>query len=186
MATETGGPSAAQANEEPEKPQQSKGKAKEQPAQAEGAGEKKLTNAELKKKAKEEKAARRAQAKATQPTPAPGASGQHAASAEGKGGKGKPKQDGQQAGGQNVRPPLRAASSGSVIKEMKASIPDCFSHLSMARRIEMTHSDKDVNPAVLVLGQYMSAFAISDSITRLEATLLAFKKVGPPCSFPLL
>jgi translation initiation factor eIF-2B subunit delta len=47
----------------------------------------------------------------------------------------------------------------------------------MARRIEMTNADKDVHPAVLVLGEHMSAFAISDSVTRLEATLYAFQKV---------
>ena len=42
----------------------------------------------------------------------------------------------------------------------------------------MTQADKDVHPAVLALGQQMNTFAISDSITRLEATLLAFKKVS--------
>lgn len=47
----------------------------------------------------------------------------------------------------------------------------------MAKGVNITHADKDVHPAVLVLGQQMSTMAISDSTTRLEATLLAFKKV---------
>lgn len=175
MATEEGGPAPA-APQAPEKKEKKQGQ-KDQPAQGGDApaGEKKLSNAELKKKAKEEKAARRAQAKAAQPPQGP-AGGQQGAGNEAKNGKGKPKQDGQQA-----RPPLRpAGGSSSVIKEViKPTIPECFSHLSMAKRIDLTHADKDVNPAVLVLGQHMSTFAISDSITRLEATLLAFKKVNP-------
>ncbi|KAF5002651.1 hypothetical protein FGRMN_189 [Fusarium graminum] len=142
------------------------------------AGEKKLSGAELKKKAKEEKAARRAQAKTAQP-PQASAQGQQAAGGDGKGGKAKPKQDGQhqhqQHGGAKL--PIRSAATTAVVKDNKPSIPDCFSHLSMARRIEMTNADKDVHPAVLVLGEHMSAFTISDSITRLEATLFAFKKV---------
>ncbi|KAF4345262.1 translation initiation factor eIF-2B subunit delta [Fusarium beomiforme] len=145
--------------------------------QAAPAGEKKLSGAELKKKAKEEKAARRAQAKASQGSQVPSQGGQQA-SADGKGGKAKPKQDGQhqhqQHGGAKL--PIRPAAT-AVIKDDKPSIPDCFSHLSIARRIEMTNADKDVHPAVLILGEHMSAFAISDSTTRLEATLYAFKKV---------
>jgi translation initiation factor eIF-2B subunit delta len=62
-------------------------------------------------------------------------------------------------------------------KEVKPKIPDYFSHLAMAKGVNITHADKDVHPAVLVLGQQMSTMAISDSTTRLEATLLAFKKV---------
>lgn len=174
MATEGGEP--ALAVKIPEKPER-KDQKQDQPTKGDApAGEKKLSNAELKKKAKEEKAARRAQVKAVQPAQGP-AGGQQGAGSEVKGGKGKPKQDGQQGGS---RPPLRPSLTGSVIKETKPSIPECFSHLSMARRIDMTHADKDVNPAVLVLGQHMSTFAISDSITRLEATLLAFKKVRVP------
>ncbi|KAF7547191.1 hypothetical protein G7046_g9078 [Stylonectria norvegica] len=174
MATETGGPApAAQApnqtdNAEQSKTQPPKTTAKEQPA----TGEKKLSGAELKKRAKEEKAARRAQAK-TVVLPPPL---QQTASGDGKGGKAKPKQDGQQSSGAKLalRP---ATATPTVVKDTKPSIPDCFSHLSMARRLEMTHADKDVNSAVLVLGEHMSSFAISDSITRLEATLLAFKQV---------
>ncbi|KAH8664135.1 hypothetical protein BX600DRAFT_381752 [Xylariales sp. PMI_506] len=41
----------------------------------------------------------------------------------------------------------------------------------------MTQADKDVHPSVLSLGQQMATFAIDESIARLKATLLAFKKV---------
>ncbi|KAF9768759.1 hypothetical protein IL306_013890 [Fusarium sp. DS 682] len=153
------------------KPQQSK----EQ--QAVPAGQKKLSGAELKKKAKEEKAARRAQAKASQGSQGPSQGGQQS-SGDGKGGKAKSKQDGQHQHQQHAgaKLPIRPAAT-AVVKDGKPSIPDCFSHLSIARRIEMTNADKDVHPAVLILGEHMSAFAISDSTTRLEATLYAFKKV---------
>lgn len=176
MATEAGGPAPApQVTDKKDKKEQAKGQGKDQ--QPAAPGEKKLTNAELKKKAKEEKAARRAQAKASQAPQGPPQGGHsQAGSSEGKGSKGKPKQDGQH-GGSGAKLPLRPATTTAVVKDTKPTIPDCFSHLSMARRIDMTHADKDVNPAVLVLGEHMSAFAISDSITRLEATLLAFQKV---------
>lgn len=146
-------------------------------AAAEPAGEKKLSGAELKKKAKEEKAARRAAAKATQPQPPAGAPAQGDAKS---GGKAKPKQDGPQAAAQHgkIPAPRSAAPVPAAPKEVKPSIPDYFSHLAMAKGVNITHADKDVHPAVLVLGQQMSTMAISDSTTRLEATLLAFKKVN--------
>lgn len=191
MATEAGGPAPAPqvTTDKKDKKEQPKGQGKDQ--QPAAAGEKKLTNAELKKKAKEEKAARRAQAKASQAPQGPPQGGHpQAGSSEGKGGgKGKPKQDGHHGGGGGgggAKLPLRPAATATVVKDPKPTIPDCFSHLSMARRIDMTQADKDVNPAVLVLGEHMSAFAISDSITRLEATLLAFKKVCHPSSLFIL
>jgi translation initiation factor eIF-2B subunit delta len=153
-----------------------------QQQQAAPAGEKKLSGAELKKRAKEEKAARRAQAKVAQVPQGP-AQGDKQAGSDGKGGKAKPKQDGQNQQHGGAKLPIRSAGT-TVVKDDKPSIPDCFSHLSMARRIDMTHADKDVHPAVLVLGEHMSAFAISDSITRLEATLYAFKKVIDSYSTP--
>ncbi|KAK0758923.1 hypothetical protein N5P37_008410 [Trichoderma harzianum] len=145
-------------------------------AAAEG-GEKKLSNAELKKKAKEEKAARRAAAKVSQPQPPASAPGQGDSA---KGGKPKPKQDGPQAGAQHGKTPAprsAAPMTATATKEAKPSVPECFSHLAMAKGVNLTHADKDVHPAVLLLGQQMSTMAISDSTTRLEATLLAFKKV---------
>ncbi|KPM44007.1 hypothetical protein AK830_g2543 [Neonectria ditissima] len=177
MVTETGDPApAGQAAEKKEKKDQIK---EQPPATGAAAGEKKLSGAELKKKAKEEKAARRAQAKAVTTSFAPAKEGQPAGG-DGKGGKAKPK-DGQH----GAKLPLRTSSTSAVPKVIKPSVPVCFSHLSMARRIDMTHADKDVNPAVLVLGEHMSAFAISDSITRLEATLLAFKKVIDSYNTPM-
>ncbi|KAF4449794.1 translation initiation factor eif-2b subunit delta [Fusarium austroafricanum] len=154
------------------KPQQPK----DQQQQAAPAGEKKLSGAEIKKKAKEEKAARRAQAKAAQASQGPAQGGQQATGGDGKGGKPKPKQDGQHQQHGGAKLPVRPAAA-AVAKDDKPSIPDCFSHLSMARRIEMINADKDVHPTVLILGEHMSAFAISDSVTRLEATLFAFKKL---------
>lgn len=177
MAAETGQPApAGDAAGKKEQKQQPKNQPKDQPAQGEAAaGEKKLSNAELKKKQKEEKAARRAAAKSVPPPPAPGAGGQQG---DGKGGKAKPKQDGP---GHHVRSASRSALP-PMVKEVKPKVPECFSHLSMARRIAITQADKDVNPVVLALGQHMSTFAITDSITRLEATLLAFKKVRAPAA----
>lgn len=151
---------------------------KQQPA----AAKKKLSNVELKKRAKEEKAARRATAKTTQPTtPGP----QQGAAASSAAAKAKAnKHDGPAAaaapGHARSAPRSGPLPPAVTLKDARPTVPECFSHLSMARRIAMTHADKDVNPAVLALGQHMSAFAISDSITRLEATLLALKKVGRP------
>lgn len=144
------------------------------------AGEvKKLSNAELKKKQKEEKAAKRAQARALLTAHSvPAGSAQPGQGGDGKGGaKSKQKQDGHP-GAHHVRSGSRSAHPPPAIKEKKPTVPEIFSHLSIARRISITHADKDVHPTVLMLGQQMSTFAISDSITRLEATLLAFKKVG--------
>lgn len=132
-------------------------------------GEKKLTGAELKAKAKAEKAARRAASKVAAPPPPPSSS-----AGDSRGGKGKGKQDAPQG-------PATKARQGSLVqppKEIKPTVPECFSHLSMAKRIPMTQADKDVHPAVLLLGQQMSAFVLRDSTKRLEATLLAMKKVG--------
>ncbi|KAI5461410.1 hypothetical protein BGZ63DRAFT_404266 [Mariannaea sp. PMI_226] len=181
MATEAGG--QAPTAQPTEKKDQNKGQKKDQQAtQGAAPGEKKLSGAELKKKAKEEKAARRAQAKAAQVVQAPAQGGHQAAAGDAKGGKGKPKQDAHHGG---AKLPLRPAQAAVVPKEVKPSVPEFFSHLSMAKRIEMTHADKDAHPAVLVLGEHMSSFVISDSITRLEATLLAFKKVIDSYTTPI-
>lgn len=155
---------------------------KGQAAPTDAPGEKKLSNAELKKKAKEEKAARRAQAKLAQGAAAgatTGPVGPQGAAADAKSGKGKanvPKQGGHPVSS-HQRTASRAVPAPAVKEVVKPKIPECFSHLSMARRIAMTQADKDVTPTVLALGQQMSTFEISDSITRLEATLLAFKRV---------
>lgn len=149
-------------------------------ATEESAAPKKLSGAELKAKAKAEKAARRAQVKSTKETAkgeaavssSPGQLGPSAG--EVKGNKYKGKQDSSSATNK------AAASKGSApvsSLEPTFTIPECFSHLSMAKRIPMTQADKDVHPAMLALGQQMATFALDESIARLKATLLAFKKV---------
>ncbi|KAK6083520.1 translation initiation factor eIF-2B subunit delta [Seiridium cupressi] len=144
------------------------------------AGEKKLTGAELKAKAKAEKAARRAQQKNTKEVAkaeaAVSSSPQQLGPAAGDV-KGKQKGKDGVAAGPGARPTLPKAPASTIVTEQKIQVPDCFSHLSMARRIPMTQADKDVHPAVLALGQQMATFAIDESITRLRATLLAFKRV---------
>lgn len=146
----------------------------------------KLSGAELKAKAKAEKAARRAQTKASKEvakgeaavSSTPGQLGPSAG--EVKSGKGKGKQDGgaTTAPGAAGRPVVSKGPLPIVVPaEPKFTVPECFSHLSMAKRIPITQADKDVHPTVLALGQQMATFAIDESITRLKATLLAFKKV---------
>ncbi|KAM7195979.1 putative translation initiation factor eIF-2B subunit delta [Rhypophila sp. PSN 637] len=140
----------------------------------------KLTPAQLKAKAKAEKAARRAQAKeikAVVAAASPAPAGQDAKASKGKGK--------QESGGlqpPNVKPSHRPSVSGrrpsfAMEKDARSSIPECFSHIPMAKRVQTSHAHKDVHPAVLAAGQQMATFAIKDSISRLEATLLAFKKV---------
>ncbi|GAW12449.1 hypothetical protein ANO14919_018170 [Xylariales sp. No.14919] len=144
----------------------------------------KLSNAELKAKSKAEKQARRAQAKASKDAtpggaPAPGSAGQsgHPAT-EPKGNKAKGKSDGAPPVGLGAGRATGARGSVPTIPpKPESSIPECFSHLSMAKRLPITQADKDVHPTVLTLGQQMATFAIDESITRLKATLLAFKKV---------
>lgn len=154
----------------------------------------KLTPAQLKAKAKAEKAVRRAQAKETKAavaaaSPAPAGSGNQDAKTP----KGKGKQDGGGGGGGGggLQPPNmksththrpsvsggRRPSFAVMEKDARSFIPECFSHLPMAKRVQTSHAHKDVHPAVLAAGQQMATFAIKDSISRLEATLLAFKKV---------
>ncbi|TWU71514.1 hypothetical protein ED733_002572 [Metarhizium rileyi] len=180
MAAEGGQPAsagdtAAKKDPKPQEPSK-KTQPKDQAASSDAGGEKKLSNAELKKRAKEEKAARRAQSKAAQ-IAAP--AGNQGVAGDAKSAKGKANQlkQGVLPVSSHQRSVSRSVLPSDARDVVKPRIPECFSHLSMARRIPMTQADKDVNPVVLALGQQMSAFAISDSTTRLEATLLAFKKV---------
>ncbi|KKA26704.1 hypothetical protein TD95_003343 [Thielaviopsis punctulata] len=165
------------------------------PAAASAAADKKLTGAQLKAQKKAEKAARRAQTKAAAPTPAvsgagaaagagpAAAAGGAAAAADAK------KLKSKDAAGTSAatRQAARAAQTAPVVpvKEVKKIvIPECFSHLSMAKRIQTTQADKDVHPAVLLLGQQMGSFTISDSIQRLQAMLLALRQVIESYSAP--
>jgi translation initiation factor eIF-2B subunit delta len=142
-----------------------------------------LTPAQLKAKAKAEKAARRAKVKEDKEAVAAAAQSQ---AADAKGGKGKGKDGAQTSGSQGPgktglahRPSMsgRRPSILVVEKDIRSSIPECFSHLPMAKRIPLSQVHKDVHPAVLSIGQQMATFAIKDSISRLEATLKAFRKV---------
>ncbi|KAK6833014.1 hypothetical protein PG989_004089 [Apiospora arundinis] len=149
---------------------------------ADATGDKKLTGAELKAKAKAEKAARRAQQKTSKEvakgeaavSSSPGQLGPSASEVKAKG---KGKDGASAAAGASGRPGLLKAPPSAVVTEQKIQIPECFSHLSMARRIPMTQADKDVHPSVLMLGQQMATFTIDESTTRLKATMLAFRKV---------
>ncbi|CAK7265314.1 hypothetical protein SEPCBS119000_001449 [Sporothrix epigloea] len=69
------------------------------------------------------------------------------------------------------------AASAEREKNPRAGIPECFSHLPMAKRISIAQAHKDVHPAVLAVGQQMASFVLRDNVARLEATLVAFKKV---------
>ncbi|KAK3359287.1 translation initiation factor eif-2b-like protein [Lasiosphaeria hispida] len=139
-----------------------------------------LTPAQLKAKAKADKAARRAQVKETKAVVA--AADAAKTTVDAKGNKGKGKQDGPQSQSK-TSPQHRASVSGrrpstlAVEKDVRSGIPECFSHIPMAKRIPTAQAHKDVHPAVLLVGQQMATFAIKDSIARLEATLLAFRKV---------
>ncbi|KAK4155929.1 hypothetical protein C8A00DRAFT_31180 [Chaetomidium leptoderma] len=141
----------------------------------------KLTAAQLKAKAKAEKAARRAQVKDARASAAIAPPSQEkGAAADAKGGKGKGKQDGQQAqnkGAHRSSVSGRRPSVPTTEKDVRSGIPECFSHVPMAKRIPTSHANKDVHPAVLAVGQQMATFFLNDSISRLRATLLAFRKV---------
>jgi translation initiation factor eIF-2B subunit delta len=145
----------------------------------------KLTGAELKAKAKAEKQARRAQVKAAKDA-APGGAPASASTAQSghpavdsKGNKAKGKTDGapSASSGATGKATGSKGSVPTIPPKPESSIPECFSHLPVAKRLPITQADKDVHPTVLALGQQMATFAIDESITRLKATLLAFKKV---------
>ncbi|KAL2266506.1 hypothetical protein VTJ83DRAFT_5858 [Remersonia thermophila] len=154
-------------------------------AAAPPANPEKLTPAQLKAKAKAEKAARRAQVKearaaAAAAAPAPQEKG--AAAADGKGGKPKGKQDGQslavpRASVSGRRPSMHRVLEKEKEQDVRPNVLECFSHVPTAKRIPLSQAHKDVHPAVLAVGQMMATYALNDSIARLKAMLLAFKKV---------
>jgi translation initiation factor eIF-2B subunit delta len=165
------------------------GPASSTPAPA-AAEPKKLTNAQLKAQQKAEKAARRAQAKEAKaafapqpPTAGPSADAGGKGSRSAKTGNKQEEQQQQQQGRPGVAPrrPSMGGRRGSVggimEKDPRSAIPECFSHIPMAKRIPTSQAHKDVHPAVLALGQQMATFTIRDSVARLKYMLLAFKKV---------
>ncbi|KAI0397344.1 hypothetical protein F5Y17DRAFT_393559 [Xylariaceae sp. FL0594] len=146
------------------------------------AGAPKLSNAELKAKAKAEKQARRAQAKASKETSSGGSAppvptGQPASDTKGNKTKGKPDSALPAASGGTGRTTGAKSTTQTAPPKAESALPECFSHLSLAKRLPTTQADKDVHPAVLALGQQMATFVITEPIDRLQATLLAFKKV---------
>lgn len=165
------------------------------PAQAQDQAQpaKKPTGAEIKAKKQAEKAARRAQAiqaKTEKAASAPGGpaapGGAAQAGTTNKGGakpKGKTEAGGKPAArrpsGVGAKPTLTPPAPPKQ-KDPRDTIPECFSHLPMAKRIPLSQADKDVHPVVLAVGQQMATFALRDNIRRLEATLNAFKKVSWP------
>lgn len=185
MATEANGAPVPAPPPPTEKP--SSAPAAETPANAQESGPK-LSNAELKAKAKAEKAARRAQtkdARAAVAPPQPGAGGDGKGGKPGKGGKQDAQQQalgvpGQSRSGHQRRPSSMGRRPSIVVpveRDARSDIPDCFSHIPMAKRISTSQAHKDVHPAALALGQQMATFTVRDSIARLKCTLLAFKKV---------
>lgn len=148
-------------------------------ASAEPAAASKLSGAELKAKKKAEKAARREQAKVIEPnpatTPAPAAGNDK----QGGGKQAKPKQDapGTSAANRSKKPVPTPAPVAAPKQPTGPVVPESFSHLPMARKLPLSKADKDVHPAVLAIGQQMATFTLKDSVARLEATLMAFRKV---------
>jgi translation initiation factor eIF-2B subunit delta len=156
------------------------------PAPAQSANTEKLTPAQLKAKAKAEKAARRAQVKEARAAAAAAAgtsAGQEKGGpADAKGGKAKGgKQDGQPVppkGSMSGHRPSVHWADEKKEQEPKSNPLHFFSHVPIAKRIPLSQAHKDVHPAVLAVGQQMATNALNDSIARLKAMLLAFRKVG--------
>lgn len=137
----------------------------------------KLTGAQLKAQKKAEKAARREQSKAAEPSAAAPASNEKQS-----GGKQKGSKQDAPATSLASRPKKPGPTPAPAPKQPTGPVvPECFSHLPMAKKLTLPKADKDVHPAVLALGQQMATFALKDNVTRLEATLVAFKKVRVFC-----
>lgn len=133
----------------------------------------KLTGAQLKAQKKAEKAARREQSKAAEPSAAATASNDKQS-----GGKQKGSKQDAPATSLASRPKKPGPTPAPAPKQPTGPVvPECFSHLPMAKKLTLPKADKDVHPAVLALGQQMATFTLKDNVTRLEATLVAFKKV---------
>lgn len=170
---------------------------------AAAAGPAKKSGAELKAQKQAEKAARRAQAKESKAQSGAGAAQQGSggpwAADKGKGSKAEDHQHQQQqskAGGQHggggggggtaaggqqavkgAAPPTVGGSGKHLAADQAAAVPQCFAHFSVARRIQPSRVDRDIHPAILLLGQQMATLRMTDGTERLHATLLAFKQV---------
>lgn len=144
-------------------------------------GAPKLTPAQLKAQKKAEKAARRTQVVASKV--AGEVAGAPSNSNDSKGGakQGKSKQDKPDTPTTPRGPKKTSAvpAAAPVPAKLKGpAVPEPFVHLSMAKKLPLSKADKDVHPAVLAIGQQMANFTLKDNLLRLEATLIAFKKVS--------
>ncbi|KUI52638.1 putative translation initiation factor eIF-2B subunit delta [Cytospora mali] len=139
----------------------------------------KLSGAELKAKKKAEKAARREQSKAAEPAPAPAAASAAGHDKQNGGKQSKPKQDapGASAASRSKKSVPTPAPIIAPKQPQGPVVPESFSHLPMARKLPLSKADKDVHPAVLAIGQQMASFTLKDGVARLEATLMAFRKI---------
>lgn len=141
-------------------------------------GAPKLTPAQLKAQKKAEKAARRTQVIAAKEVASPLSNAN-----ESKGGakQGKSKQDRPEPPATPRGPKKTSAAPAAVApvpaKPKGPTVPEPFIHLSLAKKLPLSKADKDVHPAVLAIGQQMANFTLKDNLLRLEATLIAFKKV---------
>lgn len=146
----------------------------------ESAAAAKLSGAELKAKKKAEKAARREQSKASEPAPAAAPAPASGNDRHGGGKQNKPKQDapGTPAANRTKKPVPTPAPVAPPKQPPGPVVPETFSHLPMAKKLPLSKADKDVHPAVLAIGQQMATFTLKDSVARLEATLMAFRKVS--------
>ncbi|ROW09122.1 hypothetical protein VPNG_05689 [Cytospora leucostoma] len=149
------------------------------PTSADSAAASKLSGAELKAKKKAEKAARREQAKVVEPAPASAPAPAAGNDKHGGGKQSKPKQEapGTSAANRSKKPVPTPAPVAPPKQPPGPVVPDSFSHLPMAKKLPLSKADKDVHPVVLAIGQQMATFMLKDSVTRLEATLMAFKKI---------
>jgi len=158
---------------------------------------KKLSNAELKAQKQAKKANRRAAAVAAkEANPGAGSAPAQGAQATGDGKASKPKSKQEQSGSSGgasaaaVRPsvgrrpsagggqrPAGVAPEKQKEEDPRGGIPECFSHLPMARRTTLAQADKDVHPAILAIGQQMATFTLRDPMARAEATVQGFKQV---------
>lgn len=142
----------------------------------------KMSAAEMKAKKQAEKAARRAKVVAAKPPPD---AATPAATPSGGNAKGpaptRPDAKRRPSVGKQQVPPMAAVPTPAPVKEAGPTIPDCFSHMPVAKRIPLSEADKDVHPAVLAVGQQMATFTLRDNVARLEASLLAFKKACNIC-----
>lgn len=139
-----------------------------------------MTPAQLKAQKKAEKAARRTQVVAAKVTPDGPGTPSNSNDSKGSAKQGKSKQDKQDPPATPRGPKKTSAVPAAAAAPAKPKgpvVPEPFIHLSLAKKLPLSKADKDVHPAVLANGQQMANFTLKDNMLRLEATLIAFRKV---------